>query len=322
MEKQEKILITGNAGSLGKKLVSYLLKENNYQVIGVDKRSLANIPEGLKHLSLDLRRKSTLDIIYKLKPKSIIHLGVIRNPHRHRNKRANVYYFNLESTNQLLHLAERLAIRKFIYLSTANLYGPSSLSSGILTEDSPLHGADKSPEFRDLVSLDMMVQSFFWKLPKTQTIILRPCHIIGNGLNNAPTRYFMMDIIPTILGFDPLLQLIDQDDLILAISKSLQSSIRGIFNLAGPDMAPLSRIIKSLGRASLPIPQSIFKLFMATSFWSKRSSFPVAEIDHLKYACLIDTERAEHELKFISKKNISNIIKDLKIAYEYKINKQ
>src|SRR5580704_12156355 len=225
VSKTERVLITGNAGALGQALTKHLLKNPKIELIGVDKRALKHTPYGLKHYALDLRRKSAIEIIRKLRPQSIIHLGVIRNPQAHRNRRSNAYYFNLESATQLLRLAESQSIRKFIFLSSASLYGPSANTSGILTEDTPLHGANKNPEFRDLVSLDMMMQSFFWKQPQTETIILRPAHIIGKSLKNAPTRYLMLDTIPTILGFDPMVQLLHSSDLIRAISLSLKSKV-------------------------------------------------------------------------------------------------
>jgi UDP-glucose 4-epimerase len=312
LSQKERVVITGNAGSLGRALVLELLKNPKLDLIGVDRRPLENIPEGLTHLPLDLRRKSAFESIKKLAPQSIIHLGVIRNPQLHRMRRANTYYFNLESTAQLLRLAEKLSIRKFVFLSTANLYGPSAQSQGLLNEDRPLHGADKSPEFRDLVTIDMMVQSFFWKKPQTQTIILRPCHIVGPGLRNAPTRYFSLDRIPTILGFDPMIQLVHLSDLLRAISLSLRSDVRGIFNIAGKDAAPLSRIIRALERPSLPLPERLLKALAAGSFFSRRSPFPANELDHLKYSCLIDDSRARHDLAFAPKKGLLSIIKELK----------
>lgn len=315
---RERVLITGNAGVLGRALTKHLLKNDRLELIGVDRRSLDPVPLGLKHYPLDLRRKSAIETVRKLAPSSIIHLGVIRNPQTHRNRRANAYYFNLESATQLLRLAESLPIRKFIFLSSANLYGPSANTSGILDEDTPLHGANKSPEFRDLVSLDMMMQSFFWKQPRTETIILRPCHIVGRGLRNAPTRYLMLDTIPTILGFDPMLQLLNQTDLIRAISQSLKSHVRGIFNLASPDVAPLSRIIKTLERPSIPLPETILKGLMASTFFSRRSSFPMGELDHLKYSCIIDDKRARSELSFKPRKTIIESILELKKAYQKK----
>lgn len=312
---KERILITGNAGSLGKALTHQLLKDESLSIIGVDRRPLHPVPAGLEHFALDLRRKSAIETLRKIRPTSIIHLGVIRNPQFHRGKRAKAYYFNLESTTQLLRLAETIPIRKFVFLSTANLYGPSINTSGILTEEAPLHGANKNPEFRDLVALDMMMQSFFWKQPETETIILRPCHILGPELHNAPSRYLKLDMIPTILGFDPMIQLLHANDLIDAIILSLKSKVRGIFNLAGNDVAPLSRIIKILDRPTIPLPQTMLKICAASTIFSRHSSFPTGEIDHLKYSCIIDDQRAREELKFRPKKKISQIIEEMRKAY-------
>ena len=312
---RERVLITGNAGTLGKALVSALLKDPTIRLIGVDRRPLDHVPAGLEHYPLDLRRKSAIQALHKIKPQSIIHLGVIRNPHKHISRSANAYYFNLESTTQLLRLAESLPIRKFVFLSTANLYGPSPNTAGILTEDMPLHGANKNPEFRDLVSLDMMMQSFFWKKPDTQTIILRPCHIVSSKLKNAPSRYLLLDTIPTILGFDPMLQLLHVNDLINAILLSLRSNVAGIFNLSGPDVAPLSRIIRALDRPSIALPDKLLKLLAAGTFFSRRSPFPAAELEHLKYSCIIDDSRARAELGFKPKKSLLAIIQEFKKAY-------
>jgi UDP-glucose 4-epimerase len=313
--QRERVLITGNAGSLGRALVAHLLKDSSLRLIGVDKRPLKTVPQGLEHYALDLRRKSAFEVLHRIKPQSIIHLGVIRNPHKHMSRRANAYYFNLESTTQLLRLAESLPLRQFVFLSTANLYGPSANTAGILTEDTQLHGANKSPEFRDLVSLDLMMQSFFWKKPETKTIILRPCHIVSPKLKNAPSRYLSLDTIPTILGFDPMIQLLHLDDLIKAIILSLKSHVGGIFNLCGPDVAPLSRLLKALQRPTIALPEHFLKLFAAGTFFSRQSPFLVSEIEHLKYSCIIDDNRARTALNFKAKKSLNIIINDFKKAH-------
>lgn len=314
--KKERVLVTGNAGILGQALVKRLLKDKNLRVIGVDRRPLDKVPKGLEHYPLDLRRKSALQALYKIKPESIIHLGVVRNPQLLRNKKADAHFFNLESMTQLLRLAEKVPLRKFVFISTANLYGPSANTAGILNEDAPLHGANNNPEFRDLVALDMMVQSFFWKQPKTETVILRPCHIIGSKLKNAPSRYFLLDTIPSILGFDPMIQLIHQRDLINAIFLSLKKDVRGVFNLAGPDSAPLSRIIKALLRPTIPLPERILKALAAGTFFSRRGGFPTGELDFLKYSCIISDSRAQKELGFKPKIPLLKIIDELKETYE------
>ncbi len=314
---KERILITGNAGALGRMLTAELQKKD-VEIIGVDRRPLNPTPKGVEHYEMDLRRKSAIEILRKIRPTSIIHLGVIRSPKSHLKKRSNTYYVNLESTTQLLRFAESLPLRKFVFLSTANLYGPSANTSGLLTEDTPLHGANRSPEFRDLVSLDMMVQSFFWKRPQTETVILRPCHIVGAGLRNAPSRYLMLDTIPTILGFDPMMQLLHVSDLISAMLKSLKSNVRGVYNLAGVDVAPLSRIIHALERKTIPLPETVFRILIATSFLSRQSSFPTGELPHLKYSCIIDDARARKDIGFKPRQKISDILAEIRSAYRKK----
>ena len=41
-------------------------------------------------------------------------------------------------------------------------------------------------EMRDLVKLDMYAQSFVWKHPELETVILRPVNIVGPTVRNAP----------------------------------------------------------------------------------------------------------------------------------------
>jgi UDP-glucose 4-epimerase len=293
-EKRETVLVTGISGSLGT-LVAKKLSQH-FNVMGVDRRPLLSL-KNVEHHELDLRRKSAYELLRRKRPRSIIHLGVLRNPLKHqRGSRAN--YFNLEITSQLLRLAEEIGVRKFVFLSTANLYGPSATSAGFLSEDAALHGADRSPEVHDLVTLDMMIQSFFWRRPEIETIILRPVHMIGPHLKNAPTRYLRLERVPTILGFDPLVQCVHEDDVARALKLALEPDIRGVFNIVGHDIAPVSRLISAMGKTNIQVPEFLFRTFLRAAFRFSMTSFPEGELDHLKYSCLVDGSRAAKELKY------------------------
>ena len=80
----------------------------------------------------------------------------------------------------------------------------------------------------------MLAQSFFWKLPETETVILRPVHILGR-VRNAAVELPAPRARPHALGFDPMVQVIHQSDVVRAIELALGPAIRGIFNLAGPE---------------------------------------------------------------------------------------
>ena len=66
-------------------------------------------------------------------------------------------------------------------------------------------------EMRDLVEIDHMASSFFWKAREIDTVILRPVHILG-GVRNAPSNYLRLSVVPTLLGFDPMVQMIHERD--------------------------------------------------------------------------------------------------------------
>lgn len=298
------VLVTGAAGGLGRLVCRKL--HRRYRVCGVDRRPFPDRPKDIEHLRIDLRRKSAAAAIKKMKPAAIVHLGVIHNPHA-----GDAFRFNLEGTAQLLRVAEAIDVDKFVYLSSANLYGPSATSSGFLTEEAPLMGAGRSPEVRDLISLDMMVQSLFWKRPASETVILRPVHIVGPHLRNAPSKYFRLGRIPTVMGFDPMIQLLHELDLVDAMLKALEPGIRGVFNISGAGQAPLSRLIRARPGQQLFIPGPMFVAALDRMFQLHITQFPSTELDHLRYSCLVDDRRARDDLGFVPQRSMQETLADL-----------
>lgn len=298
------VLVTGASGGLGRLVCRKLHRK--YEVLALDRRPFPDRPKDIHHIQKDLRRKATLRYLKRKKPDCIVHLGVIHNP---LNEEA--FHFNLEGTSKLLQLAEDIGARKVVFLSSANLYGPSARSSGFLTEEAPLLAAGSSPEVRDLISLDMMVQSFFWKQPETETVILRPVHIVGPHLRNAPSKYLRLRRVPTILGFDPMIQLVHEIDVVESIRLALEEGPRGVFNISGQGQAPLSRLITALNRKAFPVPGPIFEKALAQAFRYHLTTFPSAELDHLRYSCLVDGRRAEEELKYRPRLSLKQTVDDV-----------
>ena len=99
----------------------------------------------------------------------------------------------------------------------------------------------------------MLAQSFFWKNPNVETVVLRPCHIMGR-VRNAASNYARMDRPIMIMGFDPMLQVIHERDVVEAILLALEPGARGIYNLRGPGELPLSLMIRMLGKKPLSVP--------------------------------------------------------------------
>jgi UDP-glucose 4-epimerase len=171
-------------------------------------------------------------------------------------------------------------VPKVVVLSSANVYGPRPDNAQFLTEDAPLMGSQEFPEIRDLIEVDHLASSFFWKARDIETVILRPVHILG-GVHNAPSNYLRLPVIPTLLGFDPMVQIIHELDVRRGRRVRAAPGVRGIFNVTARASCRSSAIVKELERPVLPFPPLARPLL--TALWRfGATSFPVPELDFIR----------------------------------------
>lgn len=298
------VIVTGICGNLGKLVARRLHRE--YEVVGIDRRPFPAKPKDVTLFQIDLRRKKAEEVFrkYQGKIKALIHLGIMHDP---RMDDEEHHTFNLVGTTQLLEYCARYEVPKVILLSSANVYGPRPDNAQFLPEDTPLLGSERFHAIRDLIAVDMIAQSFFWKQPAIETVILRPVHIVG-PVNNAPSNYLRLKTPPTLLGFDPMVQLIHAEDVVESIALSLQPKARGVFNIAGPEAAPLSEILRRLGRTALPVPYELAKQALRVLWSWRMTSFPYPELDHIRYVCMVDGTRAQRELGYAPKKSLDETL--------------
>jgi UDP-glucose 4-epimerase len=297
------VLITGIVGRLGRRLARALHRE--LRVVGVDRRPFLDRPKDIEHHQLDIRRKKTRDIFRATPISAVVHLGVMHDP---RIGASEHHMWNVLGFQKILEYVAQYDVPKLVLLSSANVYGPRPENPQFLNEDAPLLGGAAFSEIRDLVEIDMLAQSFFWKHPSTETVILRPVHILGT-VRNAPSNYLRLPVVPTLMGFDPMLQVMHEEDTVRAIQLALAPGVRGIFNLAGSPPAPLSRIVKVLGRPSVPIPHPVAASMLRPLWRLRVASFPAPELDHIRYVCMVDDRRAREVLGYAPTRNLEETVR-------------
>lgn len=165
------------------------------------------------------------------------------------------------------------------------------------------------PGIRDLIEADMQATSFFWRAAgrNIETVILRPVHIMGS-VRNAPSNYLRLPRIPVLMGFDPMVQAIHEDDMADAIVLSLEDGVRGVLNVAGSGEYPLSVLVRETGSPTLPIPHPMAR-YLLTKLWQFHlTSFPVPELAHIQYSCMVDGTRARRLMSFRPKYSLKEII--------------
>lgn len=302
MSESEAILITGISGRLGRLLARRLHRTEH--VIGIDRRPFVGKPKDVTMYRLDIRRNQAEDVFRRHRIKAVCHLNVMHDP------RASVgehHTFNVIGTQRILEWCRRWDVPKAVVLSSATVYGPRPENPQFLREDSALLGGQTFSEIRDLIELDMYAQSFFWKHPEVETVVLRPVHILGT-VHNAASNYLRLPRIPTLMGFDPMIQVIHEEDVVTGISKALRPGIRGVFNIVGPPPAPLSALIRAAGKPTIALPEPVLAKGLRLMWRYRLTTFPAPELDHLKYICMADGSLARDVLGFEHRHSVRDIV--------------
>ncbi len=195
MNKQiNKILITGGAGFIGSQFVRQSVKKNDNLVV-VDKLTYAGDLARLKEVNKELQfhkadicdRNKLREIFKKENPDIIIHFAAETHVDRSIQDAAPFIKTNVQGTQNLIDLSREFEIKKFIHISTDEIYGESK--EGYFKESDPLKA--KNPYSSTKAASELLVQAAMhtYQFP---AIIIRPAN------NYGPWQY-PEKLIPVII---------------------------------------------------------------------------------------------------------------------------
>ncbi|MHB8418755.1 MAG: SDR family oxidoreductase [Myxococcales bacterium] len=301
--ERDGVAITGISGNLGRTLAKIL--HGRERIVGIDRRPFRGKPKDLEMHEVDIRRNKAEGAFRKGRIRALIHMGIMHDP---RMSAEDHHSFNVLGTTRVLDWCVRYGVRKVVVLSSANVYGPSPDNSNFLTEDTPLMASQRFSDVRDLIAVDMYAQSFFYRHPDIETVVLRPVHIVGPHIKNAPSNYLRLPRPWVLMGFDPMVQLIHTEDACLAMSAALRPGVRGVYNVAGPGEVPLLAALRELGHTPIPVPHLIARPLLRRLFDLHLASFPPPELDYLQWGCTVDGSRFVKEVGFTPKHTLRETI--------------
>lgn len=295
------VVITGIAGRLGRELARRL--HRTHQVIGIDRRPAPGLPRDVHHFRVDLRRNRCEQIFRERRIEGVFHMGVLHDP---RKPSREHHEFNIVGLQRLLGHVRKYNVRKLVVLSTADVYGPAAENVTFLTEEAPLLAASRFEGIRDLVTVDMAALSFMWQHPELETVVLRPVHIVGS-VRNAPMTYLERPWVPVPMGFDPMVQLVHQDDVVRAMLLATQRGVRGVFNIDGPTAVPVSVVLREAGIRRVPLPDFALRKGLERMWRLRLTRFPPPEIDHIQWPATVDGTRARKILGYSPRHDLAAI---------------
>ncbi len=299
-----KVLVTGATGGFGKLLIRQLEENPKVKkIIGLSKEDFddeeVEFDDDQKFdLFVGDTRKKRVEEVFQRNPgiDVMVHMAYDNSPD---HAAREVEETNVFGTLRMIRLARKYGVKKFVYKSPTIVYGANPDNPALLTEDMPLRGDRESATIRNKIETDMTCQMNMHPGILPRILILRCCAIVGNDVRAPMNTLFKGDFVPMVMGFDPMFQVMHQDDVTQALELAVTNEdAEGIFNIAGKRTEPLTEVIHRFGKKSLPLPEIGLKTFYKFYFYSKRQhSFPF-NLDFLKFTFAVDTTRAREVLGY------------------------
>jgi UDP-glucose 4-epimerase len=144
-------------------------------------------------------------------------------------------------------------VRKVVFKSSAHHYGCEQDDPAFFTEAMTRRHRPQRWLERDIVEADSAVREFAERKPQVTVTRLRFADGLGPGLRTSWSRLFALPGVPAILGFDPRLQFIHEDDIVGCLEHAVRNDLRGAFNCAADGVLALSEVAGLLGKPLLPV---------------------------------------------------------------------
>jgi len=244
------VVVTGVSGYWGRRVARQLLAAPDVRVLGIDARPPQQAERGMDFIKADIRNPLLADLLRVEGVDTVVHLAWRERQWRHEED----FESNVLGSMQLIGAAIDAGVRQVVLRSTMAVYGASPENPMALPEDSPLRARSRYATVRDLLDLELSLKEFAAEYPELRLAVLRFPSIVGPDVDTPLTRWLRRPVLPELLGFDPLLQVIDVDDAVAALTHAvLTEAAVGPCNVAADGAVSLCQMAGLAGKPALPI---------------------------------------------------------------------
>jgi UDP-glucose 4-epimerase len=304
------VVVTGVSRDPGSRFARELAADPAVdRVVGVDVVPPRGDPGQVRFVRADIRNPVIAKVIEREHVDTVVHLGLVATP-AERGARSSMKELNVIGTMQLLAACQKApGVERLVIRSSTAVYGSSSRDPAMFSEEMAAKRTLRSGFGKDAVEVEGYVRGFARRRPDVTVTMLRTASVVGPTTRSPLTEYLRLPVIVTVLGFDPRLQLLHEDDLLAAVRHAALSSVHGTFNVAGDGIVMLSQAARRLGRPTLPVPAPA--LGTATSVLRRvGGDFPTDQAAFLTYGRGVDTSRMREVLDFHPKHTTASALAD------------
>jgi UDP-glucose 4-epimerase len=300
MAARKRIAVLGSASFLGSRTLRRLAERHPRDtVVSIDIAAPPPTLENVRHRHVDLTRPASdqelLDVLRDEGVGTLLHFAFFTNP-----RRDSAYAHELESIGSLSVFAAAAAagVGHVVMRSFTAVYGARGQNPNFLTEDRPLAPNPRFRWARDKHEAEQHAASFAKRFPDMRVTVLRMAPLLGPGVHTFYTSIFDKRVVPMVMGYDPLLQLLHPEDAVDAIDCALEAKPDGAVNVVPRGTIPLVTALLLSEKVPVPVPHPVAYVG-ADALWSAGiASAPGGFVDFARFLFVADGAKAEEVMKF------------------------
>lgn len=248
------MLITGVGRFWGANLARQLERDHALDfVCGIDTRDALGEFTRTEIVKGDIRNSAMSRLLAVTRVDTVVHTQVF-GADRPGESGRTLHDMNVIGTmNLLAACASSPLVRKVIVRSSTAIYGASPRDPAFFTEDMEARAPLRDTYSRDIAEVETYARDYAARVPHAAVTILRFANSIGEQVDTAFTRYISGQVVPTVAGFNPRLQFIQDTDAVDALAHAVRGWHPGTFNVAGPGAITLAKYLRMSGRIQLPL---------------------------------------------------------------------
>src|SRR5689334_709779 len=202
-------------------------------------------------------------------------------------------------------------VRRFVLKSSGHVYGSRfDLPTG-LREDHRLDSNSGHQFVRDIVEVESYVSDFAVRNPSITILAMRFANSLNPDEPQPLARYLDLEVVPTVMGYDPPLQLIHRDDCIEAMVLATKRGPGGAYNIAPAGNEPLSSLLDSAGKLHAPLLPPLGLSLSAFAIRKLGIAFLSPQLlDLLRWGRTLTTAKAARELGFRARRDTGEAFED------------
>lgn len=249
-----RVLVTGLGTFWGGRLAQTLERDPDVDVIvGLDRFEPSIALERTEFVRSDASYSILARIVKAAQIDTILHTFLVVDSTQMRGR--TLHEINVIGTMNMLAAASapESPVRSVVVKSSGLVYGASPEDPVWFKEESRRSHAPRTRVEQSLVEVEGYLRDFAEDNPHVIVSLLRFSNVLGPDITTPLSSALELPLVPSILGFDPRLQFVHEEDVLRSILFVLQHESPGIFNVAGDGLLPWSEVAAICGKRLFPI---------------------------------------------------------------------